>query len=111
MKQPVALTIVNGTLVTPEGLRPGGLRCEGARIVSLGEVAPQSGDDVIDAAGRLVAPGLVDLGVFAVDKPACHFGGITRAGLMPDQSPPICGFTRWQRPRWDWKGIIWRNSP
>ncbi|MEQ1639636.1 MAG: dihydroorotase, partial [Novosphingobium sp.] len=33
----------------------------------------------------LVAPGLVDLGVFAIDKPAFHFGGITRAALMPDQ--------------------------
>ena len=28
-------------------------------------------------------------GVFAIDKPAFHFGGITRAALMPDQSPPL----------------------
>jgi dihydroorotase len=27
--------------------------------------------------------------VFAIDKPAFHFGGITRAALMPDQSPPL----------------------
>jgi len=107
MKQPVALTIVNGTLVTPEGLRPGGLRCEGARIVSLGEVAPQSGDDVIDAAGRLVAPGLVDLGVFAVDKPACHFGGITRAALMPDQSPPLDHPARIQFLAYSGKPDLW----
>ena len=33
--------------------------------------------------------GLVDLGVFAIDKPAFHFGGITRTALMPDQSPPL----------------------
>ena len=36
-----------------------------------------------------VAPGLVDLGVFATDKPAFHFGGITRAALMPDQRAPL----------------------
>ena len=49
----------------------------------------QDGDEIIDANGALVAPGLVDLGVFAIDKPAFHFGGITRAALMPDQSPPL----------------------
>jgi dihydroorotase-like cyclic amidohydrolase len=37
----------------------------------------------------LIAPGLVDFGVFAIDKPAFHFGGITRAALCPDQSPPL----------------------
>jgi dihydroorotase len=40
-------------------------------------------------AGALVTPGLVDFGVFAIDKPAFHFGGITRAALMPDQRPPL----------------------
>ena len=59
------------------------------RIAALGEVAPADGDEVIDARGRLVAPGLIDLGVFAIDKPAFRFGGITRAALMPDQSPPL----------------------
>jgi dihydroorotase len=49
------------------------------------DAAPQAGDRVIDAKGALIAPGLVDLGVFAIDKPAFHFGGITRAALMPDQ--------------------------
>ncbi len=53
------------------------------------DISPGDGDDVLDARGKLVAPGLVDLGVFAVDKPAFHFGGITRAALMPDQSPPL----------------------
>jgi dihydroorotase len=53
------------------------------------DVVPEAGDEIIDARGKLLAPGLVDLGVFAVDKPAFHFGGITRAALMPDQSPPL----------------------
>ncbi|HMO68683.1 MAG TPA: dihydroorotase, partial [Novosphingobium sp.] len=79
------LTITGGKLVLPDG-EPvaGGLRCEGGRIVALGDVAPQPGDRVIEAKGALIAPGLVDLGVFAIDKPAFHFGGVTRAGLMPD---------------------------
>ncbi len=43
----------------------------------------------IDARGKVLMPGLVDFGVFAIDKQAFHFGGITRAALMPDQSPPL----------------------
>ncbi|MCE7795830.1 dihydroorotase [Sphingobium sufflavum] len=43
----------------------------------------------IDAAGLVVAPGIIDLGVFKTDKPAFHFGGITRAALMPDTSPTL----------------------
>jgi dihydroorotase len=84
------LTITGGRLVLPTG-EPvkGALRCEGGRIVAVGDVAPQDGDRIFDAKGALVAPGLVDLGVFAIDKPAFHFGGITRAALMPDQQPPL----------------------
>ena len=90
MKQARPLTITNAQLVTPGGLVRGGVRCADGLIeaVSAG-VAAQDGDTLIDARGKLVAPGLVDLGVFAVDKPAFHFGGITRAALMPDQSPPL----------------------
>jgi dihydroorotase len=90
MKQARPLTITNAQLVTPEGVVPGALRCGDGVIVSLGaDVTAQDGDEVIDARGKLLTPGLVDLGVFAVDKPAFHFGGITRAALMPDQSPPL----------------------
>ena len=85
------LTITGGLLVGLEGAPvAGNLRCEGDRIVALGkDAAPAEGDTLVDAKGALVAPGLVDLGVFAIDKPAFHFGGITRAALMPDQSPPL----------------------
>jgi len=85
------LTIANGRLVLPEGTPiAGAIRCMGGLIVALGaDVAPIEGDRVIDAKGALIAPGLVDLGVFAIDKPAFHFGGITRAALMPDQNPPL----------------------
>jgi dihydroorotase len=39
--------------------------------------------------GGVLAPGIIDLGVFAVDRKACRAGGITRVGLMPDQSPVL----------------------
>lgn len=87
MKPLAPLTIVNGLLILP-GAAPvaGAIRCEGDRITALGaDLAAQPGDRVVDARGALITPGLVDLGVFAIDKPAFHFGGITRAALMPDQ--------------------------
>jgi dihydroorotase len=90
MKQAQPLTITNAKLVTPEGLVSGVLRCAEGVILAVGaDVAAEAGDTIVDAKGKLLAPGLVDLGVFAVDKPAFHFGGITRAALMPDQSPPL----------------------
>jgi dihydroorotase len=89
MKAQRPLTITGGQLVLPDGVRPGALRCVDGRIAAVGDVNPAEGDDVVDAAGALVAPGLVDFGVFAIDKPAFHFGGITRAALMPDRSPPL----------------------
>ena len=84
------LMIVNGLLVLPEG-KPvkGAIRCEGGRIVALGDIKRQDGGTLADAKGALIVPGLVDFGVFAIDKPAFHFGGITRAALMPDQSPVL----------------------
>ena len=89
MKQQRPLTITGGRLVLPDGVRAGAIRCVAGRIAAIGEVVPEDGDEIVDARGALVAPGLVDFGVFAIDKPAFHFGGITRAGLMPDRSPPL----------------------
>ena len=87
VKQPRPVCIVGGRLVTPEGVRAGALRLAEGRIAGFDE--PHEGDEVVEANGQLVAPGLVDLGVFAIDKPAFRFGGITRAALMPDQNPPL----------------------
>lgn len=50
-----------------------------------------SAADRLDATGLHLAPGIVDLGAFAVDLQACLFGGITRVALMPDGSPPLDG--------------------
>ena len=87
---PRPITFTGGKLVLSEGEpQAGNLRCAEGRIVALGDITPTDGDEVIDASRQLVAPGLVDLGTFAIDKPAFHFGGITRAALMPDQSPAL----------------------
>ncbi len=92
MKQQQPLTIINAKLVLPGCDKPvtGALRTDQGVITAAGpDVATQADDAVIDAKGQIVAPSLVDLGVFAVDKPAFRFGGITRAALMPDQSPVL----------------------
>jgi dihydroorotase len=87
---PRPLTITGGKLVLPTGAPlPGAVRVADGRIVALGDISAEPGDDVLEAKGALITPGLVDLGVFAIDKPAFHFGGITRAALMPDQGPPL----------------------
>ena len=57
------------------------------RIAALNPSETPDGTELIDAKGQWLAPGIIDLGVFATDKPAFHFGGITRAALMPDSGP------------------------
>lgn len=85
------ITITNGRLILPGHAEPvaGSLRVLGDRIAEIGTVTPGPDDRIHDAKGALIAPGLVDLGVFAVDRPAFHFGGISRAALMPDQNPTL----------------------
>jgi dihydroorotase len=83
--------ITNGRLCDPasDGLTDGILLVDGDRILSVSETTVPDGAEVIDARGMIVAPGIIDLGVFRTDKPAFHFAGITRAALMPDQSPVL----------------------
>ena len=88
MRQQRPVTITGGKLITPDGACDAAIRFVDGNIVGIG-VEAHDGDLTVDAKGQLVAPGLVDLGVFVIDKPAFHFGGITRAALMPDQSPPL----------------------
>ena len=89
MRQSRPLVVTDGRLVTPRGLVDGAVRLVDGRIAQIGEIVPHEGDDTLSAKGKLIAPALVDFGVFAVDKPAFHYGGIARAALMPDQRPPL----------------------
>ncbi len=78
----------NARLVCPEtGEREGSLLVEGDRIAATGVVEAPADAAIADCRGKWLAPAIVDLGVFAVDKAACIAGGIARVGLMPDQSP------------------------
>ena len=81
------INILNGALLLPGKTDPekGHLHVTADRIESVGKADPHG--ETLDATGLIVAPGIIDLGVFATDKPAFRFGGITRAALMPDQSP------------------------
>ncbi|WP_336326510.1 alpha-D-ribose 1-methylphosphonate 5-triphosphate diphosphatase [Halovenus sp. HT40] len=54
------IAVVGGRLVTPDSVLEGGVRIEGGQITEIGEIDADA-DTVIDADGRLVLPGLVDL--------------------------------------------------
>lgn len=80
------LHIRGGRVINPAGdVHIGSVYSQGDRISAALSDTPYE----IDATGLYVAPGIVDLGVFAVDRPAFIAGGITRVALMPDQSPVL----------------------
>lgn len=54
------VAVVGGRVVTPETVIDGGVRIDGERIAAVGDVDADA-DTVIDADGRLVLPGLVDI--------------------------------------------------
>ncbi|WP_375391119.1 dihydroorotase family protein [uncultured Sphingomonas sp.] len=81
------LAIGNARLVTPDGVVTGGVLVEDGVIAAVGAIDLPA--DAIDARARHLAPAIVDLGVFAVDRAACRAGGIVRVAPMPDQAPPL----------------------
>lgn len=85
------LAIVGGRLVDPSAGTDtaGGVLIRDGAIAAVGDFAVPGDAQVIDARSSMIAPGLVDLGVMAIDLPAFAAGGITAAGLMPDQAPPL----------------------
>ena len=83
------LLIRDARLVRPDGVSTGDLLARDGAIVSLGEVDAPTDATIVDAGGKLLAPAIIDLGVFTVDRAACRAGGIVRVAPMPDQSPPL----------------------
>jgi len=81
----------NAHIVSPDHEAPlqGSIITDGDYITAIGDVDIPADARKRDMKGALLAPGIVDLGVFTIDKPAFHSGGITRAALMPDQVPPL----------------------
>ena len=81
------MSILNGNVILPgaDTTEQLSLHIADGKIASVGTAVPTA--EHIDGSGLIVVPGIIDLGVFKTDKPAFRFGGITRAALMPDQSP------------------------
>jgi len=86
-----SLAILNARIVDPLAgtVETGGVLVRDRHIAAVGSFEIPANIETIDAKGMHLAPGLVDLGIFAIDMPAFAAGGITRAVLMPDQSPPL----------------------
>ncbi len=87
MSGPLALT--NARLVLAGETVAGTLLLHDGVIAAINPPELPADAEMLDANGALVAPAIIDLGVFAVDVAACHAGGIVRIGLMPDQSPVL----------------------
>jgi dihydroorotase len=96
------LLITAGRVICPaQGLdREMNLLIEGGRIAAL-DVQPRGDEQVIDAAGKIVAPGLVDL-TTQLREPGCEedetietgtaaalAGGYTSIACLPETDPPI----------------------
>lgn len=80
----------NAELVCPKsGVSTGSLLVIDGAIAAVGAFDLPVDVETIDCAGHMLAPAIVDFGVFAIDLDACHAGGIVRVGLMPDQSPVL----------------------
>ena len=103
------LAILNGRIVDPDAgtVAKGGVLIRDRHIAATGKFDIPDGAETIDAKGALIAPGIVDLGSFAIDMPAFAAGGITRAALMPDQSPPLDDAALIQRAAAAGKPDVW----
>lgn len=80
-------TLITGATIVG-GPGGGDLLIEGDVIAAIGVVDARDAE-VIDARGLHLAPGIIDIGVFAVEAAACAAGGITRVAPMPDGNPPL----------------------
>jgi N-acyl-D-amino-acid deacylase len=60
---PTSTLIVNASIVDGTGspAQPGAVRIDGDRIVEVGALEPRRGEAVIDAGGRVLAPGFIDV--------------------------------------------------
>jgi dihydroorotase len=98
----VTLVIRGGTVVGPEGLARRDVAVAAGSVIAVDEaVEPPSGARVLDAAGCLVGPGLVDLHTHLrqpgreeaetveTGTRAAALGGYTAIVAMPNTEPPI----------------------
>ncbi len=93
--------VVGGRVVTPRGTVATSIRVEAGRVAELGGLEPRRGEAVIDAAGCLVMPGVIDLHVhlddlvagveiaddFRTGTEAAVREGVTSVGAFVTQRP------------------------
>ncbi len=95
------MLIRHGLVVLPEGSARLDIRTAGDKIAALAEqLAPEAGEEVIEASGRLVLPGLIDSHVHFREPGGTHkedfftgtlaalAGGVTTILDMPNTQPP-----------------------
>lgn len=80
-EKPTSTLIANASIVDGTGspARTGAVRIDGDRIVELGELEPKRGETVVDAGGRVLAPGFIDVH-------SHHEEGLFE---MPDAAPVV----------------------
>src|SRR5262249_22324606 len=97
------LRIANGRIIDPSQRidQVADLWIEGERIIDIGPHPHQKADRTIDAAGKIVCPGLIDMHVhlrepgreedetIATGTAAALAGGVTSVACMPNTEPPI----------------------
>ena len=95
----VDVVIKNGLLVLPSGITEGSVVVDGGRIVGVVKSGEPSADRVVDAAGKVVLPGMVDMHVhlrdpgfperenFESGTRAAAAGGVTTVVDMPNTQP------------------------
>jgi dihydroorotase len=94
------LLLKGGTVFTPLGEVTGDIGIDGERIATLGAPAGAAADEVIDATGLYVLPGMIDSQVHFREPGLTHkedihsgslcaaFGGVTTFFEMPNTKPP-----------------------
>ena len=94
------IVIRGGTLVTPDGQRVADLAIDGERIAAIAASGTLDGVRVIEADGRHVIPGAIDVHShhrepgfthkedIITATQACAAGGVTTSFAMPNVSPP-----------------------
>ena len=114
----VDIVIKNGLLVLPSGITEGSVVVDGGRIVGVVRSGEPSADRVVDAAGKVVLPGMVDMHVhlrdpgfperenFESGTRAAAAGGVTTVVDMPNTVPAIVTVEAFKQK----KGIVERKS-
>ena len=110
LMQKVDMIIKSGTICTSHGFFNAGLAIEAGKIVSIGSDAnlPEA-EEIIDASGKIVIPGLIDVHAhlrepgythkedFETGTRAAAAGGVTFVADMPNVKPPLNTLERFKK--------------